>query len=176
MINRFASDSKLYVTKKSSYELLDLNDLIRSSIKFIEHMESLERISLQKKLTPKLPEVRANAGDISLVIVNLLTNSLDSMPDGGKLLIKSQFCKEHESCVQLSISDTGCGIKEDEMDKIYSPFFTTKDKLKGMGLGLAISKRIIEDHDGKIKVVSSLGEGATFIVCFPAADKGLPNN
>ncbi len=152
-------------------KLQDLNVLIRSSLKNYGIFNKIEHISLQVKLTPNLPKVRVNADDTSLVIVNLLTNALDSMPNGGKLLIESRYCKEHDSCVQISISDTGYGIKKNKMDKIFWPFFTTKGEGKGIGLGLAISKRIIEDYGGKIHVASTQGRGTTITLCLPAAFK-----
>jgi signal transduction histidine kinase len=75
--------------------------------------------------------------------------------------------------VQFSISDTGHEIKKEDVDKIFDPFITTKDKGKGIGIGLAISKRIIEDHGGKISAVSSSGEGTTFTVCLPVKIKRI---
>ena len=152
-------------------KLQDLNVLIRSSLKTCGIFNKTEHISLQKKLTPNLPKVRVNADDTSLVIVNLLTNALDSMPNGGKLLIESRHCKEHDSCVQISISDTGHGIKKNEMDKIFLPFFTTKGEGKSIGVGLAISKRVIEDYGGKINVASTQGRGTAITLCLPAAFK-----
>ena len=152
-------------------KLQDLNVLIRSSLKNCGIFKKTEHISLQKRLTPDLPKVRVNVEDISLVIGHLLTNALDSMPNGGKLLIESRFCKEHDSCVQISISDTGYGIKKNKMDKIFWPFFTTKGEGKGIGVGLAISKRIIEDYGGKINVASTQGRGTTITLCLPAAFK-----
>jgi len=152
-------------------KLQDLNVLIRSSLKNCGIFNKTEHISLQKKLTPNFPKVRVNVDDISLVIGHLLTNALDSMPNGGKLLIESRYCKEHDSCVQMSVSDTGYGIKKNERDKIFWPFFTTKSEGKGIGLGLAISKRIIEGYGGKINVASTQGRGTTITLCLPAAFK-----
>ncbi len=152
-------------------KLQDLNVLIRSSLKNCGISNKTEHISLQKKLTPNLPKVRVNADNTSFVIVNLLTNALDSMPDDGKLLIESRDCKEDDSYVQIFISDTGYGIKRNKMDKIFLPFFTTKDQGKGIGLGLAISKRIIEGYGGKINVASTQGRGTTVTLCLPAAFK-----
>jgi signal transduction histidine kinase len=151
-------------------ELHDLNDIVKLALIFMENRTKTKHISLRKKLTSNLPKVQVNANDIFLVIVNLLTNAFNSMPNGGKLLIESQCCNEHDTYVQFSISDTGCGIEKNEMDKIFEPFFTMKadGEGNGNGLGLTIGKMIIENHNGKIKVVSSLGEGTTFTVCFPA--------
>ncbi len=153
----------------SDRKLMDLNDLVNLSQKNIEHMEKPENISLQKRFTPNLPKVRVNVDDISFVIGNLLTNALDSIPNGGKLLIESKYCKEYDSFVQISVSDTGYGIKKNEKDKIFWPFFTTKGEGKGIGMGLAISKRIIEDHGGKINVASIQAVGTTFTVCLSVA-------
>ena len=152
-------------------KLQDLNVLIRSSLKTYGIFNKTEHISLQKKLTTNLPKVRVNVEDISLVIGHLLTNALDSMPNGGKLLIESRHCKEHDPCVQISISDTGYGIKKNKMDKIFLPFFTTKGEGKSIGVGLAISKRIIEGYGGKINVASTQGRGTTITLCLPAAFK-----
>ncbi len=151
-------------------ELHDLNDIVKLALIFMENRTKTKHISLRKKLTSNLPKVQVNANDIFLVIVNLLTNAFNSMPNGGKLLIESQCCNEHDTYVQFSISDTGCGIEKNEIDKIYDPFFTIKSdgNGNGNGLGLTTCKTIIENHNGKIKVASSLGKGTTFTVCFPA--------
>ena len=114
---------------------MDLNDLVNMSQKNIEHMEKSENISLHKRFTSNLPKVQVNGAEIRLVIVNLLTNALDSMPNGGKLLIESKYCKEHDSCVQFSISDTGYGIKEDKMDKFFIPFLQQKVRGKELVWG-----------------------------------------
>ncbi len=155
-------------------ELHDLNDIVKLALIFMENRIKTKDISLRKKLTSNLPKVQVNANDIFLVIVNLLTNAFNSMPNGGKLLIESQCCNEHDIYVQFSISDTGCGIEKNEMDKIFEPFFTMKADGEGNGngnengLGLTIGKMIIENHNGKIKVASSSGKGTTFTVFFPA--------
>jgi signal transduction histidine kinase len=91
-------------------------------------------------------------------------------------LIESQCCKEHDACVQFFISDTGCGIEKNKIDKIFDPFFTINADGARNGLGLTISKTIIEKHSGKIKVVSSLGKGTTITVCFPAWKHTVTNN
>ncbi len=159
---------KLYILNMLNHKLHDLNNIIKSALIFMEYRIKTEHVSLRKKFTPNIPKVQVNADDIFLVIVNLLTNAFDSMPKGGKLLIESKCYKGRDTCVQFSISDTGCGIEKNEIDKIYDPFFTIKAGRKRNGLGLTICQTIIENHNGKIKVVSSLGEGTTFTVCFPA--------
>ncbi|MEE9604985.1 MAG: ATP-binding protein [Candidatus Scalindua sp.] len=93
-------------------ELHDLNDIVKLALIFMENRIKTEHISLRKKLTSNLLKVQVNANDIFLVIVNLLTNAFNSMPNGGKLLIESQCGNEHDTYVQFSISDTGCGIEK----------------------------------------------------------------
>jgi two-component system NtrC family sensor kinase len=148
-------------------ELHDLNNIIKSALIFMEYRIKTEHVSLRKKFTPNIPKVQVNADDIFLVIVNLLTNAFDSMQKGGKLLIESKCYKGRNTYVQFSISDTGCGIEKNEIDRIYDPFFTIKAGRKRNGLGLTICQAIIENHCGKIKVVSSLGEGTTFTCILP---------
>ncbi len=167
IVKRLTTFSKPYVLRMSDH---NLNDIVKESLIFMEHRIEDENISLQKRFAPNLPKVYVDVDNVSQVIINLLANAFDSMPNGGKLLIESQLCKEHESCVQFLISDTGYGIKKDEVDKIFDPFFSTKGNGKGIGLGLAISKRIMEDHAGNITVASSSGKGTTFAVCFPTGN------
>ncbi len=189
--NTKATNAKIVLGRLQSRILLaelgknlqDLNVLVTSSLRNCgifnktEHISlrgifnKTKHISLQKRLTPNLPQVRVNDDDTSFVIVNLLTNVLDSMPNDGELLVESRYCKEHDSCVQISISDTGNGIKRCEVDKMFDPFFTTKGEEKGIGLGLAMSKKIIEDYGGKINVASTQGRGTTITLCLPAVCK-----
>ena len=112
--------------------------------------------------TQNKPKVWVDLDRIRRVVVNLITNAFDSMPDGGTLTI---VCKEKNGRLELSFADTGTGIAEEKMDKLWTPFVTTK--AKGMGLGLPISKRIIESHGGQILVDSESGKGTTFTLVLP---------
>ena len=168
IVKRLTSFSKPHVLKMSGH---DLNEIIESSLIFMVHRLENEKILLQKKLALRLPKIYVDRDSISQVVINLLANSIDCMPDGGKLIIESRLCNEHDLCVQFSISDTGFGINKEDVDKIYDPFFTTKGKGKGIGIGLAISKRIIEDHGGNIRVYGSPGKGTTFTVCLHVRNK-----
>jgi signal transduction histidine kinase len=168
IVKRLTSFSKPHVLKMSGH---DLNEIIESSLIFMVHRLENEKILLQKKLALRLPKIYVDRDSISQVVINLLANSIDCMPDGGKLIIESRLCNEHDLCVQFSISDTGFGINKEDVDKIYDPFFTTKGKGKGIGIGLAISKRIIEGHGGNIMVYGSPGKGTTFTVCLHVRNK-----
>jgi signal transduction histidine kinase len=109
-----------------------------------------------------LPEVEIDADQIRQVFVNIATNAIQAMAEGGKLTIDAT---KGDKFLEVAISDTGDGISEDVIGKIFDPLFTTR--AKGIGLGLAVCKSIIERHGGAIGVESKVGEGATFIVKLP---------
>lgn len=166
IVKRLLTFSRPYSLQMSDK---NINSIINNSIKFIEYRIEPCHITIKKDLNETIPRVYIDADNISQVLINIMVNALESMPDGGTLTIKTDTCKEHNNCVTVCIADTGCGIREELKDKIFEPFFTTKNKEgeKGLGMGLAISKRIIEDHHGKINVESEIGKGTTFSVCLP---------
>ena len=164
---------KRLLTFSRPYTLLisenNINTVLNSSLEFIEHRIEPDQVFIHKEFNDSLPPVFVDADHISQSLINIMVNALESMPNGGKLTIKTDACKKHGGCVTVSIIDTGCGIHDRIVDKIFEPFFTTKNKEgeKGLGMGLAISKRIIEDHHGEICVESKVGQGTTFSVCLP---------
>lgn len=126
--------------------------------------EALSLAKVPKKIkvtcsTKQCPMMKADVEKMKRVFVNIIKNAVDAMPSGGRLGIKS---KESEGYAEISFSDTGYGIPEDGLMKIWVPLFTTK--AKGMGLGLSICKRIVEAHGGTISVRSEVGKGTTFTV------------
>jgi len=129
--------------------------------------EAIAQVKIPKNvkisnLTQDAPEINVDKEKMKRVFVNIIKNAIDAMPRGGTLKITS---KALDSTMKIVFKDTGEGIKKDVLEKLWSPFFTTK--AKGMGLGLPICKRIIEAHGGKISVESQLGKGTTFTVTFP---------
>jgi len=110
-----------------------------------------------------LPCVEIDPGQISQVLINLIHNAYDAMPEGGHLTISGLSDKEH---VRVQVADTGCGIARDNMKKVFEPLFTTKKR--GTGLGLAISKNLVEANGGKIEIQSEEGKGSVFTIIFPA--------
>ncbi len=138
-----------------------------------------EHISLQVSCSPSLPGIRADAGMVEQVVINLAVNARDAMPEGGVLrLVTSLFIADEAFVRQqpearlgrhvcLTISDTGCGIAPSIVNRIFDPFFTTKDVGKGTGLGLATVYGIVKQHGGWIEVESRLGVGTTFRVYWP---------
>jgi two-component system, NtrC family, sensor kinase len=121
-----------------------------------------------------LPTIEGNAGRLQQVFLNLFLNARDAMPQGGILRIATS----NGDGVSVSISDTGSGIAQEHIQRIYDPFFTTKSapregQQKGTGLGLSVSYGIIQEHAGKIRVESHPGEGTTFYLDFPLTRKAV---
>lgn len=162
IVKRLMAFSRPYSTHRSH---CNLNEIVENSLRFVDHRIKEQGIRLQKILFPSLPEIDGDADNISQVIINIIVNALDSMNRGGSLTIETGYCNSQPSSIQIKITDTGAGIREEVLNKIFNPFFTTKET--GSGLGLAISKRIIEDHNGSITVRSKLNEGTMFSVCLP---------
>jgi signal transduction histidine kinase len=116
-----------------------------------------------------LPMVSADAAQMEQVLLVLIVNAADAMPRGGNLWITSSVHPEsHE--VQVRVRDDGCGIAPELLPQLFEPFLTTKENGQGVGLGLAISRSIVERHRGRIEVQSKLGQGSTFTVILPMSD------
>ncbi|MDZ4231040.1 MAG: ATP-binding protein [Dehalococcoidales bacterium] len=121
-----------------------------------------ENIALVKNLDPDLPEVEIDTDQIRQVLVNILMNAVQAMPGGGKITVAAL---QRDGFLEVKIGDTGCGIPGEVIGKIFDPLFTTR--AKGIGLGLAVSKAIVERHDGYIEVESEIGKGTVFTVKLP---------
>jgi signal transduction histidine kinase len=143
-----------------------INNVIDQLISLVGHKAEMNTIKIVREETSGLPLLIADPGQLQQVFVNLALNAIQAMPDGGDLTIRTS--PGEGNWVRISFQDTGCGITSENLDKIFTPFFTTKEKEKGMGLGLAISYGIIERHGGRIEVNSIVGKGSVFTVCLPA--------
>jgi len=160
----------------------NLNNVINNMEKMLARLIG-EHIHLEKNLDTRLELVKADIGQIELVIVNLVVNARDAMPYGGRISIETanvyideEFTRSHLDFkpgwyVVLCISDTGIGMDKDILDKIFEPFFTTKEKGKGTGLGLAIVYGIVKQAGGSILVESEPGRGTTFRIYLPVVDE-----
>jgi signal transduction histidine kinase len=142
----------------------DLSVLVTKTVGFLEYQISRNRIEVENRLPPLV--VRADAHKVEQVLVNLVLNAVAAMPRGGRLAFR-HFGEG--PFLTLVVSDTGEGIPEGNLEKIFEPFFTTKGDGKGTGLGLAVCRKIIEQHGGKISVSSRPGEGTEFHVSLPFA-------
>jgi signal transduction histidine kinase len=144
---------------------------IDKALSLVEHQPKMKLLEVVKDESPNLPLVVADFNQLVQVFINLLVNAVQSMEDGGKLAIRTE---SEDEWVKMSISDTGCGIPPGNMDKLFTPFFTTKEDIKGVGLGLAVSHGIIERHGGRIEAQSEVGKGSTFTVFLPAYREESP--
>lgn len=161
--------SHFYRRKHSEKAPMDLNAVLEAALNVASFHMNQGHIEIVRNLKPDLPPVLASRGLIQQVIVNFVLNARDAMEQGGTLTVSTD--SEDHAWVRLKISDTGCGIKPDDIQKIFLPLFTTKEEGKGTGLGLSISHDIIKSHNGSIEVESVLGRGTTFTIRLPAADE-----
>jgi len=141
--------------------LSDINQVIEQVLAMVGHQAKLQNIEVVKEFSPSLPKVMADFDQLQQIFTNLTLNAIQAMPDGGRLTIRSSAV---DSEVRIDVQDTGSGISKENMSKLFTPFFTTKSKGKGVGLGLAVVHGIIERHKGRIKVQSEVGKGTTFSV------------
>ena len=142
----------------------DINEIVKQSLELVVAQCKLKDIKVIRKLSPSLPSLMADPDQLKQVCINLILNSVQAMPAGGTL---SLFTEKDEDQIKVEIQDTGCGISAENMNKIFTPFFTTKKEVKGVGLGLAVSYGIVERHRGTITVKSKEGEGTTFSFLIP---------
>ena len=147
-----------------AFRQLNLNDVVNRAFDLAAHSAELQHIQTVKELDPSLPNLMADFDQLHQVCTNLILNAIQAMPQGGKLTIRTSA---GDGQLKMEIHDTGCGISPKNMRKLFTPFFTTKQEVKGVGLGLAISYGIIQRHNGKIEVQSKEGEGTTFTICLP---------
>jgi signal transduction histidine kinase len=145
-------------------ELVDVNGIIHEMLTLLNGEACRFSVAMRTDLAAELPEVMADRVQLQQVLMNLLLNAIEAMKDsGGELTVKSQ--REQDGQLLFSISDTGAGLPAGNVDQIFSAFFTTKPQ--GSGMGLAISRSIVESHDGRLWATSNNGRGATFYFTLP---------
>jgi hypothetical protein len=212
-INRIVREL-LDFARPSKFEIKDveINKVIESTLSLLSYQKDFKNIATKLDLQSDLPVIKGDESQLSQVLINIILNAVDAMPNGGRLMIETRahiiknmdadrlqrvylrrrksdpmesdyshmrktdplaalFKKfsEGDRLVKIRISDTGVGIKKEELENIFDPFFTTKAPDKGTGLGLSISLRIVDSLGGEIKVESEVGKGSTFEVYFPVA-------
>jgi two-component system, NtrC family, sensor kinase len=155
---------------KPQKQSLNLNKVMEDVLALVRNQASFQNISINTELDPKIPPVLADADQMRQVILNIILNAADAMPQGGSLRVHSYF-EPSLSQVVLRISDTGPGIPREIQDKLFEPFFTTKKT--GTGLGLAIAYGIMERHKGALRVESSPGHGTTIVVVLSTDVKAI---
>lgn len=153
--------------------LVDINELINKLLDFLSPQFARNSISAERRLSPGLPWLTLDPDLMQQALINIALNAIQSMPDGGKFTVETKALKpegENPGSVSIVFVDTGKGISSENLSRIFSPFFTTRQQ--GTGLGLSITQRIIEQHGGEIGVMSSFGKGASFTIIFPYPQSG----
>ncbi len=146
---------------------LKLNEVVEEGLYFFKARCAKEGIELVCNLCQNLPEIFADPVQLNQVLVNLVVNALQSMSGAGRITVQTQFC-DHNVC--LVVEDTGPGMDKEVLDKIFVPFFTTKDIGHGTGLGLPVVHGIVTAHGGSINVKSDVGQGTRFEIRLPISE------
>jgi len=161
----FSRPPKLKMQSISPSEVVDL------VLRLLEHRLALSDVQVKLERESPLPKTEADPERLKEVLVNILVNACDSMPDGGSIVIREDWSRNpsSEPAVVIRISDNGPGVAESIQERIFEPFFSTREE--GSGLGLSIAARIVEEHGGTLELVSREGEGAAFIITLPVKER-----
>ncbi len=152
---------------KLRIEMGDPNAVISRAVSLTENQFRLKRLSLDISLDVSIPEIPIDAAQIEQLLLNLLINAAEATPAGGKVQVKSSL-DDAKGLVRIEVSDTGCGIPAKDADKIFEPFFSTKEK--GTGLGLSVSYGIVKNHRGRLRYSRPSGWSSRFTAEFPVGD------
>jgi signal transduction histidine kinase len=154
-------------------EKVEITPVIEETLSFVEHQINAKHIKVIRQYSPEAPPVSIDGDQIKQAFANILLNSIEAVEDGGTITIGVQRIsnKADQSYLQISFADMGCGIPTDKIEKVFDPFFTTKDDLGNTGLGLSITKGIIDKHHGTIRIDSKLQEGTQVVIELPVTQK-----
>lgn len=141
-----------------------VNTLLDNTLHLVENQPSFQNITISRKYAHDLPLILLDGNQISQVLMNILLNAAQAMPEGGTLWLETQLTEDGKSVI-IMIRDSGCGIPKEDLKRIFDPFFTTKEI--GTGLGLSVSYGIVENHGGRIEVESTRGVGTVFSIVLP---------
>ncbi len=153
---------------KPSFEFVDTNDLLNKTMFFVSQHPEAKNVHQNKEFTRHLPPVWVDAKQLQQVFFNIIINAIQAMKDGGTLLLQTDLIDDQgKQVVRVMVGDSGPGIKPEVLDKIFTPFFTTKTQ--GTGLGLAICRQLIEQQGGTIEIKSRVGEGSRVLINLPVS-------
>ena len=153
-----------------NYGESDLNEVITRCVRLVQHKLELANIGLERDLSADLPKVWCDASQIEQVVLALVVNAIDAMPNGGNLTLRTR--RKGDTQVQIEVRDDGAGMPAEVLANLFEPFFTTKEHGRGLGLGLAISRSIVDRHEGTIEAMSAPGNGTTLTVTLPIRGRG----
>lgn len=149
-------------------EQVDVNAAVEETLSLIGHQISLQSIEIDKQLSPALPKVKGNKNQLQQVFMNIIMNAYYAMEEGGRLAIESRLTPATpQPVIEIRFTDTGNGISEQHLPRVFDPFFTTMPAGKGTGLGLSIAYSIVHQHGGTIGIESEVGKGSTLTVTLP---------
>jgi signal transduction histidine kinase len=166
-----------FVRKKDPEQaLLKIGTLLETTLDFLEPQIQKQKVRVVKDVKESLPSVIGDADQLQQVFLNLFLNAVQSMPKGGTLRLTASIkwiSKEgledsRRQYLEVCVEDTGAGMEKEVIENIFQPFFTTKEKEKGTGLGLTVSQGIVQDHEGWIEAESEIGKGSAFKVYLPS--------
>jgi two-component system NtrC family sensor kinase len=167
-----------FVRKKAPQQTpINVRAILENTLDFLDHQMQKQDVRVEKDLKDNLPLVKGDSDQIQQVFLNLILNAIQSMPEGGMLHLAaaSKWCSRQDmeegqrQYVEVHVEDTGMGMEPEVLQKIFKPFYTTKDK--GTGLGLTVSLGIVQDHDGWIDVKSEVEKGSLFRVYLPVLEE-----
>ena len=162
--------------KKPEQRDLNITALLETTLDFLDHEIQKQKVKVVRETEDPLPSVMGDPDQLQQVFLNIVLNAVQSMPGGGTLHLSASTqvtSKEgledgQRRYVEVKVQDTGMGMEREVMDNIFNPFFTTKEKDKGTGLGLTVSQGIVQDHEGWIEVESETGKGSLFKIYLPS--------
>jgi len=160
-------------TAPMNVQAVDLHAVINRCLMLVRHQLELVGVELQLKLAENLPVVQCDPAQIEQVLLALTMNAIDAMPRGGTLWIETR-ASSNGSEIEIIVRDDGAGIPPEVLEHMFEPFLTTKESGRGVGLGLAISRGIVERHNGRIEVQSEVGKGTTFTITLPHQTADAP--
>jgi len=158
--------------EQAALNALDVNETVRGAVRLVAHQVQIGGVKLVTSYADGLPPVMGSANQLRQVLINLAMNGSHAMDKAETRVLTVSTALAPEGRVLIEVKDTGHGMSEETLRKLFRPFFTTKPKGQGTGLGLSVSKTIIQQHQGEISVKSVLGQGTTFTVVLPAAIPG----
>jgi two-component system NtrC family sensor kinase len=156
----------------------DLNQVISETVRFVDRPATLQNIEITLALAPALPPIWGDANLIKQVILNVLVNAQQAITDRGRIQVLTRLVPARPAAspeaaavehVEIVIADDGCGIPAEHLQRIFDPFFTSKEVGKGTGLGLSVSYGIVKSHGGEITVESTMDVGTRFHIVLPLA-------
>jgi PAS domain S-box-containing protein len=166
-IQKLTRDLMSYARPAGEFEPVQMNEVVRQSLVFCEHILHRVEAVVELRLADSLPRVRGIRTQLHQVFINLITNACHALPAPNQTITLSTQLSDDGRELVVEVSDTGLGIEESACGHIFEPFFTTKKDGRGTGLGLSIVKNIVEGHSGRVTFDSRVGEGTTFRICLP---------